>query len=70
MAVTKSVVVLADTRNAVHDEMAAQGSMDDYLHIVVSVTMPFAWRTSLCAAHTNLAHFQNRYCWYLHHVPE
>ena len=42
MPVTKCVVISAETRNAVHEEMAAQGSFDDYLHIVVSIAALFA----------------------------
>ena len=38
----KCVMVPAETRNAVHEEMAAQGSFDDYLHIVVSRIALFA----------------------------
>ena len=40
--VMKCVMVPAETRNAVHEEMAAQGSFDDYLHIVVSRIALFA----------------------------
>ena len=51
MAVPNAVVVPADTRNAVHDEMAAQGSLDDYLHIVVSITRPFCFaHLSFCTS--------------------
>ena len=38
----------AETRNAVHEEMAAQGSFDDYLHIVVSM------RALLALAHLSV----------------
>ena len=39
-----------------HDEMAAQGSSDDYLHIVVSSRVLLLRRTFLLATHGHMHH--------------
>ena len=55
----RACLCAADTKNAVHDEMAAGGSSDDYLHIVVGSidthSMPFL--ASYCQPFARVQHF-------------